>query len=262
MPKRVLSSISGVLRVLRQFALVQDTWGPRELSRAIGLSKSSTMRILQTMAEDNFLINEERINKYVIGPELWRLGLGLKNRTTLSRITVPILEKYVREINETLHFFRYDQGAVIFDEIVECTHAVRFHVDPGIPYEMGKGAAGKVILAFLPASVTQEILKKLEGNPNASVDELSKKISETKHKGYSFTINERGSGVIAFAAPVFGPDNDLLGGVGLAVPAMRYRPEDHGRYANVVRSCAAEISFVARPNEDELKKNDEKGEDY
>jgi DNA-binding IclR family transcriptional regulator len=257
----VLSSISGVFRILRQFALVQDTWGPRELSRDIGLSKSSTMRILQTMVEEKFLINVERINKYAIGPELWRLGLGLKSRANLSRITVPILEKYVREINETLHFFRYDQGAVIFDEIVECTHAVRFHVNPGIPYEMEIGAAGKVILAFLPAGVTQEILKKLKENPNVNMDELSKKIAETKNKGYSFTINERGSGVIAFAAPIFGPDNDLLGGIGLAVPAMRYRSEDHGRYADVVRSCAAEISFVARPNRDELEKHDEKGDD-
>jgi DNA-binding IclR family transcriptional regulator len=258
MPKRVLGSISGVFRVLRQFAFVQDTWGPRELSRAVGLSKSTTLRILQTMVEENFLITVEKINKYSIGPELWRIGLGLKNRVNLSKITVPILEKYVREINETLHFFRYDRGAVIFDEIVECTHAVRYHVNPGIPYEIEKGAAGKVILAFLPVSMRQEILKRLKRNPSVNMDELSKKIAETKHNGYSFTMDERGTGVIGFAAPIFGPDNDLLGGIGLAVPGTRYRSEDHNRYADVVRSCAAEVSFVTRPNGDLLKKNDEK----
>ena len=145
-----LNSVSGVLKVLKRFVFDRDVWGPRELGRALGLSKSTTMRILQTLADENFLISTEKDGKYRIGPGLWRLGLALGSVVSLSTIVTPILRKYVGMKNETMHFFTHEQGKVIFDGIVECTHELRYHLNPGIPYPIEKGAAGKVILAFLP----------------------------------------------------------------------------------------------------------------
>ncbi len=248
MPKKLLNSVSGVLRILRQFAFVQDTWGPRELSRVTDLSRSTTLRILQTMVAENVLMKAEKTDKYVIGPELWRLGLGLKSIADISAIVVPILTKYVREINETLHFFRYKDDKIIFDQIVECTHEVRYHVNAGVPYEIEKGAAGKVVLSFLSNDLSQKIIKKLKRDPTINMDELSKKIAETKQNGYSFTMDERENGVIGFAAPIFGTDNALVGGIGIAIPMMRYQAKDHDKYADAVRACAEEISFLAKPN--------------
>ena len=254
MSKRVLNSVWGVLKVLQQFAFNQEAWGPRELARTTGLSKSTALRILQTMVDENFLINSEKNDKYMIGPELWHLGLGLRNKSSLSTVVVPILNKYVHEINETFHFFRHNQGKVIFDQVVECSHELRYLVTPGVPYEIEKGAAGKVILAFLPARETQKLVGKLKKDSTRSVNELLKKVTETKEKGYSFTIDERGSGVVGFAAPILGPDNALLGGIGLAIPVIRYRSEDHKTYADLVRACAGEISFLARPDTGRVEK--------
>ena len=248
MSKMVLNSVRGVLKVLQQFAFTQEAWGPREIARTTGLSKSTALRILQTMADENFLVNSDKHDKYIIGPELWHLGLGLRNRSSLSNIVVPILHKYVQGINETFHFFKHNEGKVVFDQVVECSHELRYLVTPGVPYEIEKGAAGKVILAFLPDRETQKILARVKKNSTVRVDELLKATEEAKKRGYSFTMDERGSGVVGFAAPILGPDREFLGGIGIAIPIIRYRSKDHDRYADVVRACAGEISSLAHPS--------------
>jgi DNA-binding IclR family transcriptional regulator len=121
-------------------------------------------------------------------------------------------------------------------------------VTPGIPYEIEKGAAGKVILAFLPAGEAQKIVAKLRKNSSVNIDRLLTGIEETKKKGYSFTMDERGSGVVGFAAPILGPDREFLGGIGIAIPIIRYRSNDHNRYADVVKACAGEISSFTQLN--------------
>jgi DNA-binding IclR family transcriptional regulator len=80
MSKRVLNSVWGVLKVLQQFAFTQEAWGPREIARATGLSKSTALRVLQTMVEENFLVKSDKHDEYVIGRNSgtwdWDLEIG------------------------------------------------------------------------------------------------------------------------------------------------------------------------------------------
>ena len=248
--ERGLGSVAGVLKVLGQFAFKQGTWGPRELARVTGLSKSTTLRILQTMVDEKFLTFLEKDSKYVIGSELWRLGMGLRHGTSLLTIIDPVLHKYVNKINESFYFFTHSEGKVIFEQFVECNRRLRFHVEIGIPYEIEKGSTGKVVLAFLPVNETKKIIENLKkDNPCLDVNKLTKEISKTRKKGYSFTMDEREFGVVGFCVPVIGLDNTFLGGIGLAIPVTRYRSDDHDRYVDIVRSCAGEISVSVASND-------------
>jgi DNA-binding IclR family transcriptional regulator len=247
-----IQSLQKGLKVLRKFALEKETWGPRELGRSLGISKSSALRILQTLHQEGFLRFTEQNGKYTIGPDLWRLGVGVNRQMNLITIGEPIIRGYVKEINETIYLFTYSRKQLIFEFAVECSSPLRYHLELGVPYDLHVGAAGKVILAYISAEESREIFHALQRLPRACIRSLRQKILEVEEKGYSFTIGERVKGIIGFAAPIFGGNQRLWGGLTLTIPEVRYAPEKHDIYAALVKQCAAEISSIMNPQRNNL----------
>jgi DNA-binding IclR family transcriptional regulator len=232
------------LGILRKFAYEKENWGPREIARSLNISKSSALRVLQTLKNENFLSPAETDGKYCIGPELWRMGAVLNRKINLVTISEPILRRYVGEVNETMYLFTYSKSQLTFDMTVECTHSLRYHLKIGVPYDIQVGAAGKVILASLPSEKVKRIFSSLRKDHKVNVDELKRKVQTVKVTGYSFTVGERVKGIIGFSAPVYGSNNVFLGGVLLTMPEVRYEQKYHKPYADLVKRCAGEIAFV------------------
>ena len=232
------------LHILRKFAYEKENWGPRELGKSLGISKSSALRVLQTLTDENFLSAEKANGRYRIGPELWRMGAVLNRKINLVTISEPILRKYVSEINETMYLFTYSKKQLTFDMTVECSHPLRYHLKIGVPYDIQKGAAGKVILAGLASEKADTVFAELKKDREINVDELRQQIRTVRAKGYSFTVGERVKGIVGFAAPIHGPNDIFLGGILVTIPEVRYRQKNHKTYAELIKRCAGEIAFV------------------
>ncbi len=239
-----LKGLTKGLHILRKFAYEKESWGPREVAKSLGISKSSTLRVLQTLLDENFLSADRTEGKYCIGPELWRLSTVLNNKINLTTISEPILRKYVNEINETMYLFTYSKDRLTFDVVIECSHNLRYHLEIGVPYDVQKGAAGKVILANLPPEEVDRIFARSEKDHKINLDELKQKVQTTRATGYSFTVGERVDGIVGFAAPIYDAHNVFWGGVLLTIPEVRYHPKDHKTYADLIKRCAGEISFI------------------
>lgn len=247
MADKRMSGLSKGLQVIQCFVYDKDTWGIRELARELGFSKSATLRLVQSLCEEDFLAIDEGDNKYRIGPELWRLSAGLRGKENLHSTAMTVIRKYADKINEMMLFFRFGHGGVIYEGVAECDHDLRFTMRLGIPYDIHRGPAGKTILAFLSSDEREKIFERLKKDPAIDIDGLKTSVEKARIDGYSTARGERVAGVIGFSAPVIGPKNVLLGGVGLYLPDARYHEEDKGRYIGTVKSCAAEISSILDP---------------
>ena len=242
-----MSSLSKGLKVLRHFVYEKETWGIREIARELGFSKSATLRILQSLCDEDFLALDRKDSKYGIGPELWRLGVALRGKENLHATAMSVIRKYADKVNEMMIFFRHSRGAVVYEGVAECDHALRFTLKLGVPYDIHRGPAGKTILAFLRPREADKIFEELKRNTSVDIPALKKAVEQTRVNGYSTASSERAQGVIGFAAPIIGPDNAFLGGVGLYLPEARYKPEDRGKYVDTVKACADEISSMVNP---------------
>ncbi len=248
MSDRRMSSLSKGLQVIQRFVYDRDAWGIRELGRELGFSKSAALRLLQSLCEEDFLTLDAKDNKYKIGPELWRLGAGLRGKENLHTTAMTVIRKYADTMNEMMLFFRYGHGGVVYEGVAECDHALRFSLKLGIPYDIDKGPAGKTIMAFLPSDERNKILDHLRKDPSIDLQTLRKVIEQVRIDGYSTARGERAAGVIGFSAPIIGPANVLLGGVGLYLPDARYKEEERHKYVDTVKACAAEISSIVNPD--------------
>ena len=74
MTDQKLNGLSKGLQVLQKFVFGKEAWGPREIARELGLSKSTALRMLQTLADAGFLALNEKEGKYRVGPEALAAG--------------------------------------------------------------------------------------------------------------------------------------------------------------------------------------------
>jgi DNA-binding IclR family transcriptional regulator len=242
------TSVIKCIDILEKFIFVRNAWGTREIARAVGITKSSAHRILQTLRNKDFLAFEEKTEKYIIGPVLLRMASVLRKKIGLVAIAEPILRKYVEITNETMFLFSYSKGKLTFDLAEGSSHNLRFDPDLGVPYDLHVGAAAKVVLAYLPADKAEEFYQRFEKEKICDTRKLKREVRRTQSKGYSTSFGERVKGIVGFGSPIFDASGAFVGGVGLAMPEVRYERGKEKEFGDLVRKCAKEISNVTGSN--------------
>ena len=85
---------------------------------------------------------------------------------------------------------------------------------------MHASAVGKALLAFLPNEERSRLLKNLElravtSHTITSADALEAQFLKFRRVGYCWEISEGEVGVACIAAPVFGPDKEVIAAISL-----------------------------------------------
>ena len=121
----------------------------QEIAGALGIPVSSLSYLLTTLADRGYLVREGR--RYLPGPGLERLRAA-PEALPLSDRVAPLVRALKGELNETASFM-VQRGWEVEALVTEASdQALRYAVDPGTRRPLHALAAGKVILAALPAA--------------------------------------------------------------------------------------------------------------
>ena len=112
----VIQSVDRAIQIIRCFEDNEEL-GVTEISRMIGLHKSTAFGLISTLEANKLLEKNDNTGKYRLGLELFRLGT--KVNSTLRHIAVPYLEQLVRMYQETVNLVVVDDLYVIYLEKVE-----------------------------------------------------------------------------------------------------------------------------------------------
>jgi DNA-binding IclR family transcriptional regulator len=113
---------------------------------------------------------------------------------------------------------------------LESSHRLRLILEVGRRIPLHAGASSKVLLAYLPAEQVKRVVR-LRGLPrvnrNTITDPsaLERELEEIRQRGYALSFEETNEGAAGVAAPIFGADGGLMGGLGIAGPLIRFTPE-------------------------------------
>jgi IclR family acetate operon transcriptional repressor len=146
--------------------------------------------------------------------------------------------------NAELHL-RHEALRVVV-EVVSSPHNLRPFAEVGAPLPLHRGAAGKVLLAWLPvgervALAHASALRFDTGQP-FDVARLLVELEEVQALGYASSEGERVAGVSALAAPIFASGGQMAGALTLVAPSVRLGPEQRTRYIPLVGLAAGRVS--------------------
>lgn len=226
--KRLLSSLHNALNILKSFSVESPLKGITDLSRELGLGKSTVHRLVTTLANEGFLVKDKESQKYRLGYAVLSLSGVMTNTLDLHNESLPFLQNLVDRVNETASVCILDGHHVLYLLKVECRQPVRFLTYAGRRNPLHTTSSGKVLLAhqdqaFIDAYMKHH-LKKYTEHTVTDPARLSEMLASIRHTGYAITREEMVEGVNSIAAPIRDYSGKVIAAVTVVGPKQRFNP--------------------------------------
>jgi IclR family transcriptional regulator, KDG regulon repressor len=240
-----LSTVKKALAVLQAFTYEQPVLGVSELSRKLGMGKSSVHRVLCTLAEEGFVTRTDD-DRYRLGLKLHGLGQLVVSSLELRQVAHVPLERLRNECGETVHVAVLEGADAVYVHRFESQSTLRTFSRIGRRIPAHTTSSGKCLLAFGEPELVDVVLaaglKRIGPRSITTERGLREALATIRRDGYAVSVEENEKGVVSIGAPVFGHDRSCIAAVSMAGPSVRVSTDHVPRLARLVRRCAMDIS--------------------
>lgn len=242
------NAIEKAIQILLAFLPSNEPIGTTELSRRLGLHKATTSRILQTLAQYDFLYQDPDSKKFTLGNVALRMGHAVSQ--SVRHGMVGLLRPHLANLRDRTGFTAslevwYGHQAVTTC-VLETSPPLAAFVGVGevIPWNVAAGV--RAILAYSPDEVRERFLNRpmpsFTANSTTDADDFLERLEETRMRGFSVEQGEFFPNLTAMAAPVYSHESPYpVGAVVLAGPSDELSPES-SRVAEALTQTAASCS--------------------
>jgi DNA-binding IclR family transcriptional regulator len=245
---KMIRSIQRAFEILDSFQVGQNR-SVSEISRAMGIPKSTAFEILNTMVELGVLARDGDSNLFQLGNRLIDFGNRARINYPLNRAAASYLIALRDEFDETVYLTVRDGDQAYYVDCYESTRRLRSFSSIGDKAPLYCTSVGKAILAFLPGEEIARYISEIELKPftaNTILDKarLREEIGRTAARGYSVDDMEHEEGVRCIGAPLRDSGGVVIGAISLSGFAQRVSREREVEIAERVVGVAREISRV------------------
>jgi IclR family KDG regulon transcriptional repressor len=218
-------AVERALDILNCFDDEHTERGITEIAQAANLHKATAHRIVATLVNYHFLDRAPDGQKYRLGLQLTDLGYKVVRRMNLRNEAYPYMVELVKKWDETVDLSVFDQGAVFYLEMVPGNHALTIAAAIGRRLPIQCTAAGKIFLAFLPASEQEvflnQLLPHITANTITSPEALRQQLAQIRQQGYSLDDEELEEGIRAIASPIRNHEGKVVAAISMPCPSSR-----------------------------------------
>ena len=239
-----IQSVSRAVSILRCFAGNKEL-GLTEISKKLGLHKSTASGIIATLKREGFIEQNEQTGKLRMGIDLFSLAMSACRG--LDEICEPHLNKLLELTGETVNLAILSRDRVVFIAKKESAHSVRIGTSVGIQLPIHCTAVGKAMLAVMDREKVEKMIDDLQMMPftNKTITSRARLLEELdmiESEGIACDIEEYEPGVICVAAPLCSMPNNPVGAISVSGPAMRMDARARRNISAILRNTTVEIS--------------------
>lgn len=248
---QTMKSVTRSLTVLETVADRQPV-GVGELSRMLGLPKSTVQRILTTLADAGWMLAEGEPTRWRLSPRALAVGRKSSGEVDLREAALDHLRKLSEMTAETIHLCVHDGACgIVLLERIDSPQPVRTFHRLGVVDPLHATASGRAILAFLGPEKIEEYIQ--QGLPRLTertiVDpgEVRKELQRVRDLGYAVNNSENRANVCAIGAPVRAPGGFPIASIAMSMPDTRFDSNRVPEWATLIKKSAAAIARSLQP---------------
>ena len=217
------TAVERALNILEAAAHRRDGLTNSEISRKLGIPKSSASYILRTLERRGYLRREPETGRYRLGLKILSLGGDAQANAVL------------------------DQGEAVYIEKVEAPGFFRVNTWVGRRMFLHSTSVGKCLLAWLPKQevetlVKQQGLKKRTPKTISTMTRLLAELEHIKHEGYAVDDEENSLGARCLGAPVFDATGNAAAALGASGTLTQVDEPSMPRIVEALKDTARRIS--------------------
>jgi DNA-binding IclR family transcriptional regulator len=222
----IIHSVDHAFDVLEAFRADEPELGVTQLAKLLNLHKNNVFRILATLESRGYVEQNPRTGNYRLGLKAFEAGQAYLRHTSLLSVSHPQMEALSAELKENTYLavlrgdYVFYLDEVIADQTIQVISRLGTRVFPHCT------ATGKVFLAFLEDSQTEDLLntielEKLTVNTITDKRKLHSEIEKVSENGYAVDNEEWTLGLKCVAAPILDYYGKIQGTISVSGPSDR-----------------------------------------
>jgi len=219
------NSVKKGFEIIKYIADKQGQLTLTDISRQLGLNKTTVFRYLETMADLNIL--ERHNNCWHLGIGLFELGNKVNFPASLVNNIHPVLHELSSRLNETVNFAGlFGQRALYLDKI-KSNRGLQMRSKPGEELPLYCTGLGKVILSELSEKKRNKLLEDIVLVPLTEQTIMDKKtlaleLEKVKKQKYALDVEEYEAGLTCIAVPLILQNLKFTGAISVSGTSARY----------------------------------------
>lgn len=215
----LVQSVERALDILNALSEFPNGCGIGELSKYVGLSKSTVHRLLSTLKHKEYVIQIKDNDKYMLGTQILYLSSCIRGNMDIIHISKPYISKFVNEIGEVAHLCIPDESFknIIYIDKISPSNSNR---SISMSSKIGKKApiyctaSGKLLLSQFSDEKIKNILKDIDfvkytDNTIKNINDLLDDIHAVRTNSYALDKVEYEDGIICIAVPIFNSKREI-----------------------------------------------------
>ncbi|WP_087024781.1 DNA-binding transcriptional regulator KdgR [Thaumasiovibrio subtropicus] len=242
-------SVSSVLKTfgILQALSEQKDIGISELAQRLMMSKSTVYRFLQTMKTLGFVSQDGDSENYSLTLKLFEVGANALEYVDLVELADFEMRRIGDATSEALHLGALDEDAIIYIHKIDSKYNLRMQSRIGRRNPLYSTAIGKVLLAERPEEEVRQILAPVEfvkstTRTHETIDSLIEELNTVRETGVGEDNEEQEEGLRCIAVPVLDRFNNVVAGMSVSLPVIRFSEEKRADYIDQLHQAAARIS--------------------
>lgn len=221
---RVLIRAAGILRLLSENPQGLSLNG---IAARAHLHKATAYRILVTLEQEGLVERTEIPLRYTLGLEAVAMGMKALNGETTTGRTQPILDAIAADTGEAVGTYVRRGMESVCVAYAASPYPIRYHLQVGAVSSLCVGAAGKVLLAYMPDEDIKRVIKRelaLHATHQATaakMDALVAGLESIRLRGFAVSKAELSTDEVAIAVPLRRRGQSVAAAFGLAGPVSR-----------------------------------------
>jgi Transcriptional regulator len=248
----LVQSVERAIDILDCLAEHPKGFGIGEISKDLGLSKSTIHRIITTLKHKEYVAQNKENDKYQLGIKILGLSSSIINNMDLIDIAKPYINEFANKVDEVIHLCLPDESYsnIIYVDKVSpenTSRAITMSSSIGKKAPIYCTASGKLLLSQYSDDKIKEILKdvdfvKYTENTITNINTFLDEIHEIRKNSYALDNVEYDAAVICIAVPIFDRTNKIVAATSLSSVTLFNNMDDLLKYKNEFMHIAKNIS--------------------
>ena len=240
-------AVERALNILEATSQRRDGMTNSELSRRLGIPKSSASYILRTLERRGYLRRHAESGRYRLGLKLLSLGGEAQASLDLADVALPFMRGLVDRVGLTCHLAVLDKDEAVYIEKVEAPGFFKVNTWIGRRMFLHSTSVGKALLAWLPRVDVEPLLreqsfKKRTPKTITSMSRLVAELERVRQQGYAVDDEENSLGARCIGAPIFDALGAVVAAIGVSGTLSQVDHTKLPRVAESVKDTSRKIS--------------------
>lgn len=199
-------AVDRALQVLDGFLQLDRPTTLSEITRVVGLSKSTTYRLLKQLVDSNYL--ERRGSEYSLSLHVFRLGSRFTRQGShgLRELAAPYLGALFQHTSLVVNLAVLDRNAVVYLDRIQGLQTPNVPGGVGCRLPATATALGKAMLAFSPETTVRDALAagavRMTNRTVVAPGLLLQQLTNAAEEGVAHDHEESALGLRCVAAPI------------------------------------------------------------